>query len=78
MGEFRFGATVKVLTSWHEDGRIVQRLARVNNRTGEAEEVFAQHIVRTQDEGVRRALVGLGWTPPGVNQPNSALSHGRK
>lgn len=32
-------------------------------------DTISRHVVRLQDEGVRKALIALGWTPPGAKTP---------
>jgi hypothetical protein len=49
---------LSIVTNWNiEDGVISQRMeGMLTNMT--------RMIIKTRDEGVRKALIDMGWTPP--------------
>ena len=52
---------IEVKTTFARDF-IAQDLIAVEN--GNIREVLTQRVINLQDEGVRAALIKLGWTPP--------------
>ena len=52
---------VRLTTLPMTDGKIIQELS---NRMGDIENQMTRWIMDTRENGVREALVQLGWTPP--------------
>ena len=65
--------SVKVETKWDiGTGEIFQDISGTGSLHG-AVSRFARSIVQTQDEGIRKALIALRWTPPDDESENDAL-----
>lgn len=50
----------EISTKAFPDGRIEQELVDIRGR-------IMRQVINTQEEQIKKALVGLGWTPP--NEP---------
>ena len=59
-------SNVKVITKFNTDH--IQQDVMYEDALGNVTQMAATQIVKLQDEGVRQALIKLGWTPPDDNR----------
>ena len=52
---------VRLVTSWNDEGIITQHLDGIDPFV----ERVSKWICNTRDAGIKKALIELGWTPPG-------------
>ena len=46
------------------DGRIFQTLEAVGDNPEAPATVLGRWVIKTREEGIKKALIELGWTPP--------------
>ena len=61
----------KLDTTIFEDNTIKQELFTVEN---DLPTKISSWIINTREESIRKALIDLGWTPPGEKPPNKTLN----
>lgn len=54
---------MKVTVETRFGGNIIEQIDRIERGPGPTEEL-ARRLINLQDEGVRKALIAMGWTPP--------------
>ena len=55
-----------LFTDTLKDGRIFQTLKAVGDPPEEIATVIGRWVSDTREEAIKKALIELGWTPPGV------------
>lgn len=51
-------------TRWSYDPELIEQITKVDNSAFDRAAEFSRTMIDLQDQGIRKALIALGWTPP--------------